>query len=228
MLTKEQITNFINSKENAWSPTTRKKVQKDLEKYAPYITGEPEVLWNAISHLGAYSKVTLWTRVTKFWDSMSDDNNYRHWREQNARQFKYAYERKTPELSFKEAYKALQKIKDNEVRAKALQLLVGGLRWSESFTVEDGHCTGKGGKKRRVFVGAVDYTKSKSHFEQKLHEALPGITPHDLRKIRMTDLARQGLRPEDLCKIAGWSNFNTAASYIAPQKDETLAKLFKV
>lgn len=223
-----KISKFIDSKKHAWSDVTKRKVRSDLLRYKDAITGDAEELWESISHLSPYSRVTLWTRVSSYWDFVSSGPNpYKAWREQNARQFKNAYKRKTPEITYSAAKEAIAKIQDVEVRGKAMQLLVGGLRWSESFTVtEQGYCIGKGGKSRKVFVPPIEYTKSKSYFEKELKKVLD-VTVHDLRKIRMTDLARQGLPPEDLCKIAGWSNFNTAASYLAPAKDDELARLFK-
>lgn len=222
-----KISKYIESQKYAWSEATKAKVLSDLLRYSQHINGNAEELWEAISHLSPYSRVTLWTRVSSYWDFLKPGRNpYKIWRKKNARQFKNAYKRKTPEVTYEAAKKAINQISDIEVRNKAMQLLVGGLRWSESFTItEQGYCTGKGGKRRKVFVPSVKYTKSKSHFEKCLKKTL-NITPHDLRKIRMTDLARQGLPPEDLCKIAGWSNFNTAVSYLAPTKDDKLAEIF--
>lgn len=228
---KEYIQEYINSKSLAWSETSKTSELSRLTTIADYIDGNPEVLWKAIESKGAYTRTTIWTRVVSFYDFLLESeyvtgiNPYRKWRNQNAKQFKNVYTKETPKISYNEAKQKILKIQDQETREKALQLLNAGLRWGESFTLQDGRVIGKGNKARKVFAEEVKYGKSYSYFLKQLRQV--GLKPHTLRKIRATDLARKGLKEADLCAIFGWNSFQTASSYIAPLNDDELAKYFK-
>lgn len=152
-------------------------------------------------------------------------NPYARFKEDNAQLFRGAYERKTPKTSYDEAASRIAKIKDKDTRDKAMQLLIGGLRLGESATIQSGYCVGKGNKRRRVYVGEVAYPKSESTFRRQLKKET-GLTPHMLRKIKATEVAKKA-RPEQLCELFGWSSFDTARSYIDAGSQPELEELMQ-
>jgi len=219
---------YLDAKRLAWSESTLKSERRRLSRYFYVLEEGPAALWDATKTLAPYSRKTLFIRVSAFYDwavttNQLTENPYKQWMAEHARLFKYVYNQKTPTLSFREAEEAVLTIPCKASCLKALQLLGGGLRWNESFNIDDGSCTGKGGKVRKVFADPISYPFSYTHFRK--HLAAVGMKPHDLRKIRATDLARSGLREVDLCKVFGWSNLNTAKAYIAPINDQKLKEL---
>ena len=225
------ITKYLDSKTNAWAPTTLKSERYRLNAVAPHLDGNPLSLWAAISDRGPYTRVTIWTRVTDFYQWCLDNghrtgpNHYRTWKEDNARQFKHAYTPRFPEISFEEARARIQKIPQEGIRNKAMELLLGGLRYTESFTFreEDSTVVGKGSKRRVAFIPkreGASFNRTYATFLRALRKV--GLTPHQLRKLAATEFARRGLREADLCKVMGWSSFATASKYIAPLKDEEI------
>jgi integrase len=230
----ELVEKYLESKELAWSPATLKGEGYRLRSLAPSLNGDAMTLWKAVEHLKPYSKVTAWTRATHFWQWACDrghfsSNPYRVFREDNARLFKNVYETKTPKISYAEAKRLIERqLTDKAMRNKALQLLSGGLRWSESRTLEDAHVIGKGGKRRKVFVASCKgpiYQGPYHNFYRALKRI--GLTPHMLRKLAASALARNGLAEQDLMKAMGWSSIVTAKAYLAPLRDEEMAKVFK-
>ncbi len=233
MDTKELIKLYLESKQMSWAPSTQRSEALRLGAYADVIDGNARRLWKATTALKPYSRVTLWTRVTSFYQWCIDrglvksGNSYRLFREEHERLFKNAYERKTPEISFEEAQARIETIEDEVVRSKALQLLTGGLRWSESNTIRDSHVTGKGGRRRRVYCaqdsGPSNQTAARYHTVLRALREL-GLRPHDLRKLFATRLARQeGIQEADLMEVMGWKTIQTATSYLAPMRQDMLA-----
>jgi len=230
---KDLINKYIEAHTLAWTEATIRAERSRLNSVAYSLNGDPLKLWAAIEKKAPYTRLTTWIRVINFWEwlieseLMTGKNNYKLWRQTNARQFKHVYERKTPQVGYLRAERLIHKIQDKEVRNKCLQLLRGGLRYSESFTVdEQGYVTGKGGKKRKAFVGPCGYKRSHSYLSRTLM-AVAGLTPHMLRKIRATDLAKRGMKEADLCQAFGWSSFETAKCYIAPMKEKEMEEMFK-
>lgn len=229
---KTLIQKYLEDKKLAWSPNTLKSEEHRLNAVSDKLDGEANTLWDATQHLGAYSRLTTWSRVCDFWDwalsegHVSVPGNYRKFRKKNAKQFKVenVYVRKTPDISFEEAQARIQTL-PQDIREKASQLLSGGLRYSESFTLKDGRVVGKGGKLRSAFVAEAGFKRCYRTFLRALHSV--GLTPHMLRKICASRLAREGLGEADLCKAMGWSSFNTARSYLAPLQDEAIGEVFK-
>lgn len=204
---------YIDSKKYAWAPLTLKKESSRLRVLLPYIDGNPESLWEFLESYKPYTRVTAWTRAADYWKFKTGQDVYHNWRKENARVFKNTYQRRAPAVSYSEAKELLSKISDPEVKQKAYQLLKGGLRYRESTTIQSGYIVGKGSKKRRVFTEEVPFSKSYEYFWKRLKEET-GLKPHDLRKIRIMDLCDKGARPEEICEIAGWSDYSTAQSYI--------------
>lgn len=228
---KTLIEKYIEDKKYAWSPTTCRSEHHRLNGVADCLDGSPDSLFNNIVSLAPYTRVTLWTRVVSFWDYLIEEgikhgpNPYRTFRKKNAKAFKNAYTPKLPAYDEAEARARIAQIPNSESQAKALQLLEGGLRFSESLTVQDGAVTGKGGKKRRVFVGEAQFGRSYRSFARDL--AAVGLTAHSLRKLAATRMAQAGAGEADLCEVFGWARFQTARVYVAPRKEERLKELLK-
>lgn len=224
------IKEYLDAHSLAWTDATKRSEESRLVKHFSAIVEGPEALWSTTQTLKPYSRKTLFLRARSFFDwqveqGLITENPYKKWMKQNARLFKHVYTKATPSIDFKQAQEKISKIPCKETRRKATQLLEGGLRWRESFTIQDGQCLGKGEKPRTVFVDSCEYRYSYSTFVRLL--ARVGLKPHDLRKVRATDLARRGMREADLCKVFGWSNFATASSYIAPISDNEIKEMLQ-
>lgn len=227
------IDGYLKSKTNAWASSTSDSERHRLAAVAHALDGKPETLLKATQALKAYSRVTTWTRVVDFYEwclengHVSGSNVYRTYRKRNARMFKNAYTTKTPEISFDEARARIERLADESIRIRALDILSSGLRWSESEQSGDYVC-GKGGKRRRVYRQVTGAERSLVNY-QAFRRALAsiGIKPHDLRKLAATELARRGLNEADLCKVMGWESFTTAKAYIAPVEEDRLGSLVR-
>jgi integrase len=223
------IDKYVGSKQFAWSASTAKSERHRLYAIAIHLTGNPVQLWEALAEYKPYSRLTIWTRVTDFHNWMIEEgiindkrNPFKEWRKKNAKAFRNVYTRKVPSISFEATKARINTIGDDSVRAKALQLLTGGLRFAESGHISDGICTGKGGKKRRVYVEENGLSCNHSRLYRALRHV--GLTPHGLRKICLNELVRKGMGPFDLMKFAGWSSLTTAQSYIEAN-DSNIEKL---
>lgn len=225
---------FLKSKASAWADSTIKSETArllSLIKRQPDFYLNPEAFWESMSDLAPYTRQTTWIRGSTFASYLIDKgfiegpNKLEEWREQNARAFKNNYQRKTTAVSIDEARSLIRSIPNETIRAKCLQLLNGGLRYSESLTLRDGEVRGKGNKTRKVFVDSVAVEPTYWEVYSALKEV--GLTPHMLRKIKATDVSRKGARPEQLCALFGWTSFNTAQSYLNEGTEEELKKLME-
>lgn len=225
MTNQELIELYLDSKTKAWAPSTQKSERSRLESLGEALFQGPDELYKSLESKAPYTIKTSFIRASAFFDwavkrGYLEANPYQTWMEENRRVFKNAYTAKLPQISYSEAKTRISTIPCKATRNKAMQLLHGGLRWSESFTIQNSECIGKGEKIRKVFVEPMSYTYSYSHFCKHLKKI--GLKPHDLRKIRATQLARKLNSPTDLCKVFGWESFTTASKYLAPLKDEEL------
>lgn len=216
---KAWITEYLESKKNAWSESTLSSEASRLGRLPEAQLTDPGQLWDGTANYGSYTRVTIFTRVCDFYDFLLErghkfgTNPFRVWRQRNARLFKGAYQPRKPDISYDEAKALLGRLEERDVREKCEELLGGGLRFSESFNRDGEFVTGKGGKRRRAYAGASDYERSYSTLLRRLREL--GLTPHVLRKIRATQLAQnKDLSVFDLCEIFGWSNPATAMAYV--------------
>lgn len=151
-------------------------------------------------------------------------NVYDEWRKENARVFRNVYEKKKPTISYEEARAKCESLQE-PARSKALQLLSGGLRYTESSTLRDGQVVGKGGKVRNVYCLPTGANRQNYQaFRRALGRV--GLKPHDLRKIFLTRLVEKGVNQFELCEVAGWSSIATASSYINVNKSR-LASLVR-
>jgi integrase len=223
---RQLIEAYIQHHIKAWAPSTLKTEYSKLRALMPYLTGDAERLWDVLQSRKPYTRVTLWSRVSHFWGFLiakgykRGENPYALFKEQNARLFKHVYEPNLPALSFSEAKKRIESLSRPDVRAVALDILNSGMRSCEVRTEVNGSITGKGGKKRKLFVQTSGERVSYNRLWRALRSV--GLKPHTLRKIRATQLAREGLREADLCKVFGWASYETAKPYVAPIDDEAL------
>lgn len=226
---RQHLESYFESKKFAWAPTTMKSQVARLNKVADLIDGNPESLWAWLeSNQAPYTRTITWTSVADFYAFLiqigvaGPSNVYSDWRKRNRRQFKHVYERKQPDISFEEAKRRIALIDDESIRAKAYELLGSGMRYSESFTLNNGKVVGKGSKVRRVAstATAAVYTKSYSLFWRRLGEV--GLKPHDLRKLVATRLHEAGMSVFDLCHHMGWSDPKTAMSYVKAKSDDAM------
>lgn len=235
----EMIEKYLESKTNSWSPTTLKSEAARLRSLssllAPVVV-EPRLVWARLeSSYAPYTRVTIWTRLIDFVDWAIDHeyltgpNKLKEWKLKNQNLFKYSYERKTPEISYDEAKEKIAALPSPESRSFALFILRTGLRMVEAQQYENiasGFVIGKGRKKRKVFEPPVRYSKSLRQFARELKE-YAGLKPHDLRKIKASQLSERGARPEQLCHLMGWSSFQTAFYYLNAGKEEELKTLIQ-
>lgn len=234
----ELVNQYLDDFKGTWSSVTLERRREYLNKLLPAIKEGPEALLDELNHLAPYSFTTVWGYAVHFWDWYMEEklqapntiNPFRQWRKKNGKKFKNTYTRQIPQITYDQAKTKIAKIKNPHSRAKAYQLLKGGLRWSESKTIntETSEVTGKGGKRRYCYVKPLEtpYPYSKMTFNRHLKKAT-GLKPHDLRKIRATDLARRGLQIQDICQVLGWSSFATASSYIAARRRDEIVKLLE-
>jgi integrase len=216
-----KIQTYLNSKERVWAASTLKSETARLTKLAPYITGDALVLWEGLIALGyePYSRTTAWIRVVQFWtEAAPGPNPYAIFKDKNPKLFSQTYQRRVPKMTFAAAEAALTTIEDAAVRAKCLQLLHTGMRWKESDSLSDGHVLGKGNKVRRIFASSAAIHAPYNKVREAL--ATHGLTPHDLRKLFAMELVRRGATVFQLKKALGWSNLNTAQSYIEADDSE--------
>lgn len=237
IITEKLIKEFLKDQEYAWAASTRRSVQFALMGVASHLDGDPRKLFTYLTeHSAPYTRVTTWSRVTQLWQWCIDHgkigatdvkrNPYSDFRRRYARSFKNVYVRKPTRLSLREARARVAQIGDAEDRAKALELLQTGMRYAESFTLKDGYVIGKGGKVREI-IGwqsedrPVAYQKHYNTFRRNLKKA--GLKPHELRKVFANHLVRKAnFETFDLCETMGWDSLETAKSYVAPARRETL------
>jgi hypothetical protein len=232
-ITNDLIMAYVTEKQ--FAPSTQRSEAARLRQLArPLSDGRPETLYKALEKLAPYTRVTSWTRATAFVDwligrgDVVAPNAYAAWREKNARLFRNAYVRRTPDVSFAEA-EARIKTLPAATQNRALQILYSGMRWTESETRQGGQVIGKGGKAREVFVPNVpgpEFQQSYSTFLRQLGTV--GLKPHDLRKLALSRLVELGANEYELREIAGWSSLAPALSYIRTDKNKIRSLMKKV
>lgn len=224
------VQKYLDTKKLAWSASTYKNESARLSKYAPCINGYPEALHEVLKDLKDYTRVSIWNRVIEIYDLVDKQNNpYKLFKEQNIRLFKNYYHRKQVDVTFEQAKEIIENLNDMEVKSKAMDLLHTGLRYTESQSEVSGLVLGKGAKYRKVFrpstLNQVQFSRHYTTFARKLQAA--GLSAHVLRKLAATRLVDLGLKEQDLCKVFGWSSFETAKHYLQPKKDETIQSLME-
>lgn len=228
------IDSFIASKTGIWAESMLKSERARLNSVIHLLTDpvSPEVLWKGMAHFKPYSRITAYIRVVTYYEYVdkttgsNNANRLREWRKENAHLFRQKYTTRIPQISAEEAARDISAIKDDKVRSAANFILRSGIRSFELARIDnDNNVIGKGGKQRRVYAGRV----AESVPYHALYRALKkvGLKPHDLRKIRATDLLRQGMSLVDLQHAFGWSSLKTASVYLAPLQEERIAEMFQ-
>jgi integrase len=228
---KELYAEYINYMAPRWSESSVRSERQRLNRLWPVIDGDPDKLWAAMAGYGAYARCTYWGRIVSFWDwrikkrGLPGPNPYAIFREENPRFFRNAYVKKPCERSVEDLRKDIDRIPGEyqDVKNKLNQLLDGGLRRTESYTLtEDGYVTGKGGKVRKVYIQkTADAMAGPERYSTMLRllKEYAGVTPHKLRSAKMTDMVNRGANIYELTKFAGWSRINTAESYVLAREE---------
>ena len=221
---------YLDFHKNAWSETTYRSEEARLHKYLHLAELDPASAYaQLIKKLKPYTVKTIFIRLTHFteWKRtqglMDGPNLFKTYMKTHARQFKHVYDRKPVNLDYQAALRAISSIADQATREHAEFLLRSGLRVSESYQVRDGHVIGKGGKPRKVYVSPPSTLVSQKVLREAL--AAVGLTPHDLRKLCATNLARNGADAPTLCKVFGWSSISTAFRYLEPITEDKIEGL---
>lgn len=221
----KKILEYIEENKNAWTPATQRSTRYALQGCAAHLDGKPETLWNYLkAHQAAYTRVTTWTRVVKFWGWLKGENGsrnpYSEFRERNAQLFKHTYIRRPSSIAFRDAKARCERIEDRTARKKALELLYTGMRLTESSTYKDGLVVGKGGKVREILsmphIEGESFSKSEHTFRRRLRQV--GLKPHELRKVMANKCHKAGMTEFDLCQTFGWESLETAKSYISASR----------
>lgn len=227
-ITEVHLDSYMDSKRNVWAESTKKSEKSRLLSVLSVLDGDPNTLWEHCDtkNVKQYTRNTLFIRVIDFIDYLKLDNKYKDFKKQKIRFFRNAYERKDLHTDFNTAKQRISTIQNEEIRAKANDLLFTGMRFSESNTYKEGYIKGKGDKHRRVY-GRVTGNSNVSYYS--LYKALRALdlTPHTLRKLAATQFANAGMREADLLKVFGWSNIQTAKYYLQSKADDELESIIE-
>ena len=220
----QQIDNYIEFFKHSWSPETVRLVEKQLSKYCEVLFLSPSELHQELQHLGGYTRKQTLIRIAHF-RSWAGDHSLTDWIKQHRNLFKSSYVSRKVPMTLKEAKRRIANIPDARSRRLAEILLRTGLRISELKAYDgSGTVIGKGGK-RRPYLGKESMAFDIHPNTFRYHLSKAGLRPHDLRKLCMTELANQGLPPQDLCYVAGWSDIKTAYRYLQPSDDDKLKEV---
>lgn len=197
---------------------------------------DPAALWSyltEVKNLKPYSVRTYFTRVGEFADflvinnHLAGSNPVKDWIAGNANLFRGSYVPRKPTVSsVSDAMSAINQMTDQAARAKAIQLLATGMRYTESTTLDEhGEVLGKGRRRRAVPLAQRfkdhGFDLTYSSFYKKLKKV--GLTPHMLRKICATQHVKNGAKEADLMAIFGWTTPAMAAVYVQAWQQDRLA-----
>jgi hypothetical protein len=223
------IEKYLDTKKLSWELTSLKSERARLLANAHHMKLGPQEHYLKLKDThGAYTIKTIFKRLAHFETQMLGTTKYRDFLKTHRNLFKHAYEKEKIEIGFEEAVLRIKSIKDPSIRAKAIQLIQSGSRWSESFTIDaKGVVTGKGRKRRKLYnVAPVDFPYSYSTFLRKLKKAT-GLKPHSLRKLFATRALAIGLSLPELMTVMGWESVETATSYLQSRKEEELGNTLR-
>jgi len=228
---KQFISPYIEYHKTAWSPATVKTELSRLNNVAHLLEGGPEAVYNALQGQGKkpYTIKTTLTRVVQFegWcrlQGLIKATPYADFMKRHRNKLKHAYVREDVSMTYDEAWNKIA-LMPSPYREAAWTILDNGLRISELSTIRDGHVTGKGGKRRKIYgriFGGTDVSVSTLSAQLKA----VSLKAHTLRKLCATRVAMRGAPAADLCKIFGWSSIATAFYYLAPKSDQELKTKF--
>lgn len=220
---------------------TKNAYKLQLKLWAEHMFKKSSVLFKGLSaHYKPNSLGTTCRIIMKFHDYcieqgyLEPPNLFRIYCKRNLTGRHSKFKPTIPQISFEEAVEKINTIPEADLRNKALQLLYGGLRFEESFTYdpETGYVIGKRSKHRKVNIPKklqhIEFAKisRRRSLQRRLKER--GLTPHDLRKICATMLARN-VDMQTVKEYFGWENLATANHYVRGLEfDQVKAKMEKL
>lgn len=231
----KEIERYIDSKKSAWSPSTLNSEKYRLRGVTQEQLADPAALFAYLKDerkLKAYPLKTAFIRAGELVDFLMSEgkipqgvNAVKLYMRENANAFKHAYAKKAVDVTFEEAAERINKMENEELRKKALQLLYTGMRYAESLTLNsENQVVGKGGWHREVpmakDVPADGYEASYTTLYRHLKKL--GLTPHMLRKLCATKLVELGAQEADLMKIMGWRSSQMASIYVQAKRERSL------
>ena len=232
---KTQIDLYIESKKYSWSDSTKRSERARLNSLSRGKHTCPEKMYEHLvnKNMKVYSIKTAFLRLKSFHDFLIESgvtdgpNLFSQFIQKNARLFKYAYERKSVEMSFSEGVKRCKTIRNDSCRRKALEIIGSGLRLSEhrAFDRDNGRVKGKGGKTRNIHIPDIKGSRrdySDTTFRREL--ARVGLRPHDLRKLYATRLLQDGMNIVEVARLLGHTSITTTEKYIQDLNEKDLYK----
>lgn len=230
MSVKSQI--YLEAKRLAWAPSTMRSEARRLTKYCYLVEGgfDAEAIYKELvaADLAPYSIKTLMIRLSDFQTWLGLPATIKKFMETNTRLFKFAYETERLQITYEAAKRLILRIREPEMQTAALIMLEGGLRSCELKTLKGGWVTGKGGKRREVYLRPEFMQFEFKSTYAALYRALRqvGLKPHTLRKLCATRLWEQpGANDMDLMEVFGWATIDTSKRYRQPKRSTELAKL---
>lgn len=229
-ITKDQIYQYLESKKNAWAPSTFRSEKLRLNTiYRTLVdaSDDPMEFYNImISKFKPYTTKTSFIRTCELMEFLGN-NTFTEFMEKNSNLFKHVYYNKQLTYTFEEAQKRVEMIRHEGARQVARLMLTTGMRIHEALKYDgSGRVRGKGGKVRPIF-SKERVTIFVSEPTVRLYCKEVGVNPHDLRKLAATQLAKAGFAEADLLYTMGWESMATAGRYLQPLKQDELAKKVK-
>jgi integrase len=227
---------YLEDNKDRLAPVTLKNRKARLRKQLAKIeaSGEnPSLFFDLVKgDMSAYSLKTLMLEISNWYkwavrEGLREENLWSREVAKRAQYFKGAYQPKRLEMTYDEVVKKIDQIEDNKVREAAREILRTGVRISEVRTASFDKVTGKASKVRKFYGDSRKFEGvSKHQIRRGLKKV--GLVPHDLRKMFATRLARSGKFDDvTLCEVMGWESFDTARSYLQPEKQSEIANKIK-
>lgn len=231
MFTKSNVSSYLSAHKDAWALTTMRSKTSLLNKMQSKFGDckSKKVIDYIESHYKPYSQKTNLIHLSAYVEWLKNNKKYE---EENgfasrirgaSYKFKTAYEKRLPEISFKEAKEKINSIHHPEVRRLADILINTGLRVSELWKVDhaQGRVLGKGAKNRGFYGNHFEAPKISVTF-LRTELAKYDLKPHDLRKLFATFLVNNNYPIHEVCAIMGWSSFETAQFYLQIRSKDKL------
>jgi hypothetical protein len=219
----KNIASYIESKRDAWSPSTIKTAHSKLRalEHSEVLALNPKDAYTELVAQGMkpYTIKTAFILMHGYEVYRSGDSKWQVFTKTHARLFKNAYQKEQLNVTFEQAMHLIEGATFTTIGMKqtALLMLTAGLRSMEALAYDgSGKVVGKGGKVRSVFTQITKRSEGNSY--RQLYSELRGLglKPHMLRKLAATRLAEQGFTLQDIMTVMGWTNMQTAASYLQP------------
>jgi hypothetical protein len=230
-ITKVDVTCYINSKANSWSPTTKTSEHARLRNIIDLVNRGPQALYDEGSKKWApYTLKTVFVRVGELVEFVTklSNNPFKQFMRDNANLFKGSYQKEVLDLTFSDAAARIKQIEEERISELAEFLLKTGTRASEALNYDgSGVVEGKGARKRKLFnLSSTKYPTNHGVTYSMLYKAMRrvGLKPHMIRKLVATQLVEAGFKEKELLHVFGWSSILTAAIYTQPKQEDELTK----